>query len=141
MRDIRRDLKERLESIAQQRSELQGTIDQLIQAENGVKALLREEERRFAASSPPAFTAIMESDSGNGYGAIKQFLLAAFNEKNRPLDKEELKEMAKHTLDFENKSPGRVLHFALVGMQSSGLVHRLKDGRWELTMKQEVAAD
>lgn len=140
MRDIRKDLEERLNSIAQERSTLQTKIDQLTQAEQGVKALLRQEDERFAKLSPPLFS--QESSNGaSGETPVKQFILDTLRQKNRPLDKEELREFAKNALDFGEKAPGRVIHFGLVGLHTSGLIDLRKDGRWELKKGQEVAAN
>lgn len=141
MRDIRKDLEERLNSIVQERSALQTKIEQLTQAEQGVKALLRQEDERFAQLSPPLFPQKESSNGASGETPVKEFILKTLRQKNRPLGKDELREFAKTALDFGEKAPGRVLHFGLVGLHTSGLIDLRKDGRWELKKGQEVAAD
>jgi hypothetical protein len=139
MRDIRKDLEERLKSIASDRASLQAKVDQLLQAEQGVKALLRQEDERFAKLSPPLFPMDKEAGSGNA-GGVRQVIVTALRQKKRPLDKDELKLLVKEMdFSFGEKSPGRVIHFALIGLKESGVVDHLKDGRWELKRDKQEA--
>jgi hypothetical protein len=132
MRDIRSDLRERLGSIEQDRERLKASIqrqlEELDQMEIGVKALLDQEERRFAASN----------GSGNGHAAddgttpLARLIISLLKNSPRPLTVDEFKTAAATArFDFGEKSPGRVIHWGLVGMQQGGIVEK-KGGRWQL---------
>jgi len=132
MRDIRNDLRERLESITADRRRLEAKLGDLKRAEDGVKALLSQEEEHFASLSSPLFP---EVEATNCTG-LAPLILVAMKKKNRPLDLQELKEeLAKTSYNFGEKNPGRAIHFALVGLDQNGVVERLEDRRW--TIKQD----
>jgi hypothetical protein len=126
MRDIRSDLRERLTKLAAQMARLQEELDELSDVEDGIKMLLRQEEAQFANESAPLFPE--SNDVGSG---LAQLIIHTMREKNRPVDLDELKDVITKTqYDFGEKNPGRVIHFALVGMNHGGLVERLNDKRW-----------
>src|ERR1700686_730000 len=109
MRDIRKDLRERLETVTTERGKLELKLASLQATEAGIKALLRQEEEHFAGLSPNLFP-----DGGAG---LAQLIVHAMKTKSRPLDLQEIKdEIAKTPYDFGEKAPGRAIHFALVGL-------------------------
>jgi hypothetical protein len=129
MRDIRNDLRERLQAVGAERMELQAKLSALQGTESGLKALLRDEEERLARQSPSLFP---PTESINGSG-LRELVHKALQEKNRPADLEEIKnDIARTSYDFGDKKPGRAIHFALIGLSQTGVVNRLQDGRWVL---------
>lgn len=136
MRDIRPDLKERLSFIEKERARIEASVydqlDDLDQQKLGVEALLEQEERRFASAS----------GNGNGHSPaaedgstpLARFILSVFRKTNpRPVSLADFKAMAaKANFDFGEKAPGRVLHWALVGMAQSGVVQKGDDDMWRL---------
>jgi len=122
MRDIRADLRERLQAIARDRAGLD-------QMEAGIKELLRIEDRReFIASGNGNGTHVDE-----GGTPLKRFILTVLRHSKQPLTVGDLKvAAAQGGYDFGEKSPGRVLHWALVGMAQGGIVEKKEDNKWHL---------
>jgi hypothetical protein len=129
MRDIRSDLQERLNVIAADREELQRRMTELAHIEDGIKALLQRESVQFVASV---------NDSGNGIHAatggteLARLVLQTLRQANKPLHLDEIKDAAEAAeFDFGEKSPGRVLHWAMVGMAQGGSVEKV-NGKWQI---------
>lgn len=137
MRDIREDLRQRLTKIAAQRGELQSRLSWLNEMENHIKAALEYE--RFHSESDQTNLFVEEPAEGE-HSVISQFIRETLSDLNgRTLD--ELKLAAQQRgLEFGEKNPGRVLHFALVGMKQGGIVHRDPEGRWRLLNASGVQA-
>jgi hypothetical protein len=121
MRDIGPVLRERLETIARERARLD-------QMEAGIKALLKLENQELVASK-----------NGNGDQAaetgntpLADFVLTTLKQAKRSVTVADLKTAASNAgFDFGQKSPGRVLHWALVGKMRSGIVEKV-GGKWRL---------
>lgn len=110
MPDIGPVLREYLKTIARERARLD-------KVEAGVKALLQLEDQRELPFS--ADDSISRNGSGNDAGAGGTPLTRAIRMALTPrsLSVEELKTAVKSAgYDFGEKSPGRVLHWGLVGM-------------------------
>ena len=135
MRDIRPDLRERLGSIEQDRTRLklstQRQLEELDQQEAGVHALLRQEERRFASANGNGND---HHPAEEGTTPLARFILGVFSSyKPRPVSIADFKSMAaKANFDFGQKAPGRVIHWALVGMAQGGIVEKGGDDMWRL---------
>lgn len=128
MRDIRADLQERLNAIAEERGDLEKRLQELAGIESGITALLQRESRNFAAQS--------NGDGGPyidaGSTELARLILQTLRKHNAPLSLEGLKEAADAAgFDFGEKSPGRVLHWALVGMAQGGSVEKVSD-KWRI---------
>jgi hypothetical protein len=129
MRDIRDDLRHRLNRIALQRGELQQRIAWLGEMEGHIKAALEYEVMQSEGDQAFLFS---EDAVETGRSPVAQFLREALSDL-RPRTLDELKVAAGfRRLDFNGKNAGRVLHFALVGMAQSGLVESLGNGIWKL---------
>jgi hypothetical protein len=128
MRDIRSDLQERLDAVAKDRFALQAQLTELDHIETGIKALMQREGMLFVAAS-----------NGNGSHSeaeirtpLSQFVLQTLREAQQPMPLDKVRDEAiKAGLDFGDKSPGRVVHWALVGMAQHGSVEKLKSG-WRI---------
>jgi hypothetical protein len=129
VKDIREDLRERLDSIVAERSALEAQLQSLQTLENVYKlALQREEETAIARNegSPIDLPSGDETD-------LNGLLIQTMAKKNRPLALDEIKvEIAKLPYDFGDKKPGRAIHFRLIGLSQRGEVERLPDGRWRI---------
>ncbi len=136
MRDIRPDLKERLEALAAEREELKFELALLDQKEIRIKALLSEEEARWEKVQPALFhnghAPQPETDGDRvGHTPLARFLVRALSD-DKPHDLKELVLLAiQESFDFGVKNSGRSIHFALVGLQQSGYVRRLPSGAWQ----------
>lgn len=132
MRDITKDLEERIEDVEKERAQLQRQISVLDQKAETLTTMLESERARW-----PEQASLPGLVSGNGAGWLaspfSRFLQHALSD-GRPRKLHELKLLATNQgIDFKGKSSGRTLHFALVGMQQNGLVERLKKTReWKL---------
>jgi hypothetical protein len=136
MRDIRDDLKERLQDIERQRSEIQKRLIDLKEMEERLSALLEAENLRYEAERQtdlPLFEPepMAENSNGKWDSVIARFVIESLDE-HKGCDLQMLKRLAaKRGIPFGHKSPGRVLHFLLVGMQDNGVVTK-EDDVWRL---------
>ena len=138
MRDIRSDLKERLkyvdtelqavESKAQSLHALRQTLQTMLAAETDQWNGVAGNQTPLAKGNGNAIHAKAEP-RGTTLSAILRDELADHKQLH-------LKELAKAAVDrgypFGDKSPGRVVHFALVGMQTGKLVEQVGKGVWRL---------
>ncbi|MBZ5580333.1 MAG: hypothetical protein LAP40_27575 [Acidobacteriia bacterium] len=140
MRDIREDLRQRLQSIALQRGELQARMEWLDKAEAHVRGLMEYEKYQVQTQQEPLFSQDQLPAEGERT-AIAQFLREALADgRSRTL--EELKKSAAvRDVNFEGKNPGRVLHFALLGMAQSGVVAMVNKGVWQINTERPVEND
>jgi hypothetical protein len=139
MRDIREDLRERLDAFAAQRVELERQLAEVQTQETSYKVALRQEEQRIrdltdsrGASLFPTSAPAMNSDAATSSPALTFVILNAMVSKRRPLALDEIKDAISNSFDFGEKAPGRSIHFGLVGLQRAGEVDRLPDGRWTI---------
>lgn len=133
MRDIRVDLRERIEALSTQRAHIKTRLEQLSALELHLSALLQEEDARWVSQQP--LLILPEVDEPKDKSALVHFLQMALDD-GAPHSLEELKQLASDSaLDFENKHPGRVLHFALLGMQQNGAVTMPEKGVWQLVRR------
>ncbi len=129
MRDIREDLRHRLTKIAVQRGELRSRLAWLDEVEAHIKALVEYERAQVEFDQPALFT---DDSLEAEQSAIGKFVREALSDL-RPRTLDELKATAQERgMAFGDKNPGRVLHFALVGMKQNGIVDRDTEGRWRL---------
>ena len=133
MRDIRQDLQERLEEIEVERAQIGRRIQVVQERAQMVAAMLKAEEQRWAERQ-----AAFPSLTPNGKKAkrvttpLGRVLVAALaDQRQHSLD--DLKEAAVNAgMDFGKKHPGRVIHFALIGMQQNKIVERTPSGEWQI---------
>jgi hypothetical protein len=135
MRDLREDLRERLRAIAIERGALQNRLQYLDTLETQTKGILDYETARVraehAADNPALFPELDSLGEKEG-SELSQFLRDILSDGN-PRSLEDLKQAA-HVRHFKfgDKNPGRVLHFALLGMSQNGLVEMVERGVWKL---------
>jgi hypothetical protein len=116
-------LRERLKTIASERARLD-------KMEAGIKELLQLENQGFTASKN-GNGAHAAAETGNT--PLAHFVLDTLKQSKRALSVDDLKAAAERAgLDFGEKSPGRVLHWALVGKLRSGIVEQVGGGKWRL---------
>jgi hypothetical protein len=130
MRDIRTDLRERLEDLERQRAELTSKLEDLDAQRVTVGALLDAEQKRFG-------DAVISHDDGTA--TVFQMkpvhnlarLMRQFLADGSRLSTQRLAELAVSSgYPFGDKAPGRAVHFGLVGLQRGGHVTRSGDGTW-----------
>jgi hypothetical protein len=129
MRDIRQDLRERRDSVRAKREAMESEIVSLKSQEQAYDRLIGEEDALWAKVSPTLFI-----DENVAAGSIlSQVLLDTLKSKSGGASLEELKASAvQRGIPFGDKQPGRVIHFAMLGMAQHKLVERKGDGNWML---------
>ena len=129
MRDIRADLRERLDAVAKDRATLQSQLAELNGIETGIRALLQREGTNFTATSTNGNGSSGKRSAATGT-ELSQFLSQTMSETGKPLPLAALRDRAVQAgIDFGAKKPGRVVHWALVGMQQHGSVEKQED-KW-----------
>jgi hypothetical protein len=101
-----------------------------------LRALLAAENERWNGVSQTVLFAdggvVQPSEAGTTLSIILREEMAG--SKKRHLD--ELSQAAvKRGYPFGDKAPGRVVHFALLGMKSGNLVEQLGEGYWRLSQQ------
>jgi hypothetical protein len=135
MRDIRPDLRERLQSVLNKRQTYQRALDALSVEENLLTKLLQAEDAMFDTST--LFDAVedakpTELSPPQPASPLSEVLLDTLKTKSGPVTIEELKQSAaQRGVPFGGKRPGRVIHFVMLGMAQHNLVEK-KDGGWML---------
>jgi hypothetical protein len=127
MRDIRSDLRERLEATVQQRHELNARVRALEAQEQRLRALLNDEEfthvhQRSLACCPP-------SSEVTGGARLREFVLGSLQD-GHDWSLQELKEHARDIGLTTLGASGRSLNITLVNLLREGTVMRLRNGRW-----------
>jgi hypothetical protein len=144
-RDIRRDLRERRDYIKKQREDYKLKLAELDQAEASVNALLEYEDQQWGGKPIRALVLTSPSDDhteSNAFGRtpLSHLILETLKDSSRALGLDDFKKHAETTgFDFGEKSPGRTLHWALVGLAENGhlvVTGRKKERRYRL--KEEV---
>jgi len=138
MRDIRKDLKERLEAIADEKRAAQNRLANLDKAETMLQVLLEEEQLRWKSQQPRLVgLETVARPKTNGRTPLGRFIREIMSD-GREWQTAELAKLAKNRgLIAEGKSPLRVLHFSLVGMKQNGLVEKVGLTSWRLPRHSE----
>lgn len=147
MRDIRRDLEERLAMVLAAQAIAKRSLVDLENQEATLRYLLKEEEARWieriaengviqtgvTVNSTPHPTRPQRIRSNNRPRSPLAMLLIELLSSGHPLSLSELVQRAEMKgFDFGSKNPNRVIHFALIGMKQSQIVARSKDGKWSI---------
>jgi hypothetical protein len=135
MRDIRDDLRERIDMLAREKHNKEieiASIDQKIAMLDG---LLQQEEERVNPVTQVTLEFAQPRQQTNGSGYSSHLALAVLHvfKTHNPATLEQLKTQAiKDGVEFGGKHPGRMIHFLLLGMEQNGIVRRTEDKRWRL---------
>lgn len=138
MRDLRDELRQRLQGIALEKATYRERLVYLDKIEEQVKGFLEYETMRVRAEGRDQTVLFPEIDPipEGERSALSQFLRDALMDGN-PRSLDDLKRSAQdRNFDFGEKNPGRVLHFALLGMAQSGVVTMVEKGVWRIAQAQ-----
>lgn len=138
MLDIRPELRERLKRNQDRREKLRQELAELDANDEGLRTVLESETAIWNKLSPPQLVLpqpdmpVIGNDGGsNGVGSLPELLQELLT--GRPQTMEELKiELNRREYPFGEKSPGRVVNFALVNLQNHGVARKREDDNWEL---------
>jgi hypothetical protein len=132
MRDIRPDLRERLKSVLIKRQSHQKALDNLAAEEQLLTKMLQSEDAMFEVPST-LFDAAEDVGPAQPTAPLSEVLIETLKAHSGSASLDELKEgAAQRRVPFGGKQPGRVIHFAMLGMAQHRLVDRKDDGRWFL---------
>lgn len=132
MRDIRQDLRERRDSVRTKKAAMLAAAERLAVQEQTLDKLIEEEDAMWEKISPPLFERTEPQGS-----VLSTVLLETLKSKGGVAWLGELKESAvERGVPFGDKQPGRVIHFAMLGMAQHHLVAREADGRWKLVERE-----
>jgi hypothetical protein len=112
------------------RESLQRALSSVDAQEETLNALLAAEEAMWQQLNPPLFESTEEKPQGS---PLSQVLLDTLKAQSGTASLEDLKKSAvQRGVPFGGKQPGRVIHFAMLGMAQHKLVERKGDGNWML---------
>ncbi len=131
MRDIRKDLRERINSIRSQQEHLQFRIKELDRKAIMLENLLEQEELDWRARQP-ALLDLTGTLTVRTRSELSRFILSTLSD-GKPHSTGELVDLAQSKgIPIRGKSPRRAIHFALVGMKQNDLVEMVKSRVWKL---------
>ena len=137
MRDIRDDLKERLETIEKEKAnasiKLERTLLELDARERVLEDLLRQENVRAHEGQPELFIASLLTEAEHET-PLTRFILQAMAD-GQVWSLEKLKARAEEAgIMTDTDSPGRSLHGALLALKARGLSEIMEKGVWRLNL-------
>ena len=132
MRDIRKDLRERIQAIESQRAHLQFRLSELEKKRSTLENFLAQEELEWKARQPTLLGFGDTSREVRLKSEMSKFLLDVLKDGN-PHNTSELKELVLNKgIPFKGKSPLRAIHFTLVGMKNNNLVEMVESRIWKI---------
>ncbi len=138
MRDIRRDLMDRLEEISNRRKQLVEELEILNEREAINRAFLADEERTWRASEPSSPSRPEESRPRIKLIAgtpVRNFILEMLGDGS-PWNIGRLKAAAEGRALFKSgQKPGWALQGALMGLKKDGAIEAVEQGIWKLVNK------
>ncbi|MBI2303284.1 MAG: hypothetical protein HYU86_00860 [Chloroflexi bacterium] len=131
MRDIRRDIQERLEDVEAEKAQLQRRLSNLADNEAILRKLLEQEELRWKAQQP-ALAGLDVVPKAQGRSPLGRFILDTLGDGSEWTLEQLVTAAIAKGMFFNGKSPKRAIHFSLVGMKQNGLVRWVRSGVWKL---------
>ncbi len=134
MRDITSDLVERINELEAEQQRLTDELREIEKDKSLVKMLLEREIARKRRLQPALFG---PGELGEGkeekYSTPLARSVLEFLKERESAHLDDLKQNALlRGIDFADKSPGRAIHFLLLGMEQNGYVEKVQDGIWKL---------
>jgi hypothetical protein len=132
MRDIRNDLLERLAHAQKQLTEAERNVVKYKTVCENLRNLLAAEDQGWAGVDQQPLSLNGNSPSTETDSPLANILRSHLADgKKHHLD-ELVKAAKQRNYPFGDKAPGRVIHFALIGMKSGGSVDQIGDGYWKI---------
>jgi hypothetical protein len=132
MRDIRKDLEERLAAIDDEKLMAQARLVELSRVEENLRAVLSEERARYRQEQKELF----DTDSGEEESPYAQFVLSALAD-GKVWTGADLKRLGIFKEQFAGQPAlGRLLHVAAIDLKRRGLVRSLGFGKWQLVAEE-----
>lgn len=131
MRDIRKDLKERIDNLDSQKEHFRLRLKKLEEKEGALQTLLEQEEADWQARQPTLL------DFGGASAPVKtrselgKFILTALADGNPHRIDDLIIAVQRQNIPIKGKYPRRAVHFSLVGMKQNNLVEMVESGVWK----------
>lgn len=134
MRDIRSDLKERLEALDAEVATLRSQIQKVEEAREHLAALLAVETSRWAKfeAATPGGESSPQTQNGKAKTPLARFILERLSDGKSHSLIELCKEAATREIPFGNKSPKRTLHMAILGLAKGRGIEQVSHNNWRL---------
>lgn len=127
MRDIRKDLEERLATIDAEKAVIQNRLVELSRVEANLRVVLAEEQARFRQEQKELFVVGKEEES-----PYAEFVLSTLS-NGEVWAGFELKGLAEINERFVGeRALGRLLHVAAIDLKRRGLIRSLGHGKWQI---------
>lgn len=141
MRDIRSDLRERLDALKEKIRSHEKTLSDLRRQAEGVAELLADEEVRWDGKAVFPHNRPRAAGGGPPDIHVRDFTLLALRD-GKPRALQYLRDEAVNRGYFhDSNSPGRSMQAILMGLLRSGLVAKTESGDWAITVKGSAACE
>lgn len=137
MRDIRNDLRERIEEVEQERAVAKRQLDALALRGARLSEMLKDEEIKWSQRQAP-----LPLDGTNGHAPrrmttrLGQTIYDVLSDgRDWPLSNV-TQVVVEQGVPIKGKHPGRAVHFALVALKQNGIVDMPSSGMWRLKKSQ-----
>jgi uncharacterized coiled-coil protein SlyX len=132
MRDIRKDLEERIEALESRISHLRTQIERLDGKMAALKELLKQEESEWQAMQPTLLDLGKDVLPVKTHTELSRFLLSTLNDGELHRTNELAASAQSRGIPIKAKSYKRAVHFSLVGMKNNKLVDWVESGVWKI---------
>jgi len=132
MRDIRKDLEERIEKAETRRLLLLNDVKKMEEKIASLRNLLEQEETEWQARQPSLIDLGRDVSPVRTHSELSRFLLTTLSD-GKLHRTDELAALAQsRNIPIKSKSYKRVVHFSLVGMKNNRLVDWVESGVWRI---------
>ena len=132
MRDIRKDLEERIEAIESRKVHLEFQIKRWDGKLIALKQLLEQEESEWQEKQPSLLDLGKDISPVKTHSEISRFLLNTLSDGQLHRTNELATLAQNRGIPIKSKSYRRVVHFSLVGMKNNKLVDWVESGVWRI---------
>ena len=134
MRDIRSDLKDRINGAERDIKELKRALDEAYGRHKSYSFLLDQEERLWSGSPSLSEASIPGNGKDSEDSPLTRLLMGALTDGNAWHASQLIEYLHESKYPFGDKSPARVVHFALVGLNKAERIRPGKEkGWWHIT--------
>jgi len=135
VRDIRQDLRERLDAVAAEQDRLQKQVGDLEGQKKLLETLLQEEERRWPDSNPGV---AVNGKNGHNTRDLSELILEIMSDGEDWYGSTVAAVAEKRGYHFGDAKPGRSTHFTLLGLAKNNRVESVGLGKWKLKGTRKV---
>jgi hypothetical protein len=130
MKDIRKDLQERLDSVRAQREHFLNRIAKLNEQEKSLEILLQEEEAEWKGRQLALKGILADGLQQRPRTKLTEFIHTALSDGNSHTLDDLVRMAQRQDFVFNGKSPRRTINFGLLAMKNNNQVEMLGRGVW-----------